>query len=58
MRLRSVHPGVTVDEIVESTSFELVIPDDVPESRVPTNDELELIDIIDPTGLRHKEVPA
>jgi acyl CoA:acetate/3-ketoacid CoA transferase beta subunit len=58
MRLRSVHPGVTVDEIVEATAFELVIPDEVPESRVPTNDELELMDLIDPKGLRHKEVPA
>ncbi len=35
MRLRSVHPGVTVDEIVEATGFELVVPDDVPETRAP-----------------------
>ena len=33
MRLRSVHPGVTVDEIVAATGFELVVPDDVPETR-------------------------
>ena len=37
----SVHPGVTVDEVVEATGFELVIPDDVPETRLPTDDELE-----------------
>ena len=43
MRLRSVHPGVTVDEIVAATGFELVVPDDVPETRAPTPDELELI---------------
>ena len=35
MRLRSVHPGVTVDEIVAATGFELVVPDDVPETRAP-----------------------
>ena len=35
MRLRSVHPGVTVDEVVEATGFELVVPDDVPETRLP-----------------------
>jgi len=40
MRLRSLHPGVTVDEVVGASGFELVIPDDVPESRVPTDDEL------------------
>ena len=36
MRLRSVHPGVTVDEIVEATGFELTVPDAVPETRLPT----------------------
>jgi acyl CoA:acetate/3-ketoacid CoA transferase beta subunit len=59
MRLRSLHPGVTVDEVVASTGFELVIPDNVPESRLPTDDELNLIrDVIDPNDLRTKEVPA
>ncbi len=59
MRLRSLHPGVTVDEVVAGTGFELVIPDDVPESRVPTDDELRLIhDVIDPNDLRSKEVPG
>ncbi len=58
MRLRSVHPGVTVDEIVEATGFELVVPDDVPESRAPTPDELRLIrEVIDPHELRFTEVP-
>ena len=58
MRLRSVHPGVTVDEVVAATGFELVVPDDVPTSRLPTPDELELIDtVIDPDGQRFTEVP-
>ena len=58
MRLRSVHPGVTVDEVVAATGFELVVPDDVPETRAPTADELELIrEVIDPHGLRDQEVP-
>jgi acyl CoA:acetate/3-ketoacid CoA transferase beta subunit len=59
MRLRSVHPGVTVDDVVAATGFELVVPDDVPESRLPTPDELRLIrEVIDPAGLREKEVPS
>ncbi len=59
MRLRSVHPGVTVDEVVAATGFELVIPDDVPESRLPTRDELLLIrDVLDPNNLRETEVPS
>ena len=52
MRLRSLHPGVPVDEVVAATGFELHIPDDVPTSREPTEEELRLIrDVIDPTGL-------
>jgi hypothetical protein len=59
MRLRSLHPGVTVDDVIAATGFELVIPDNVPESRLPTDDELSLIrDVIDPNDLRAKEVPA
>ena len=58
MRLRSVHPGVTVDDVVEATGFSLVIPSEVPESRLPTAEELELIrEVIDPEGTREKEVP-
>jgi acyl CoA:acetate/3-ketoacid CoA transferase beta subunit len=57
MRVRSVHPGVTVDEVQEATGFELAIPDEVPESRLPTPDELQLIrEVVDPEGLRDQEV--
>lgn len=59
MRLRSVHPGVRVDEVVDATGFELVIPDDVPESRLPTEQELLLIrEVLDPGGLREAEVAS
>jgi acyl CoA:acetate/3-ketoacid CoA transferase beta subunit len=56
MRLRSVHPGVTVDEVVEATGFELVVPADVPASRPPTEAELALLEQIDPEGDRFTEV--
>ena len=57
MRLRSVHPGVTVGEVVAATGFELVVPDPVPESRLPTEVELDLIRrVIDPGGRRDSEV--
>jgi acyl CoA:acetate/3-ketoacid CoA transferase beta subunit len=57
MRLRSVHPGVTVDEVVAATGFELDVPSDVPETRLPTEDELRFIrEVIDPQGLRNAEV--
>jgi acyl CoA:acetate/3-ketoacid CoA transferase beta subunit len=59
MRLASVHPGVTVDEVVEATGFALVIPGDVPPTRDPTPEELSLIrTVLDPQGLRDREVKA
>jgi acyl CoA:acetate/3-ketoacid CoA transferase beta subunit len=59
MRLRSVHPGVTVDDVVAATGFDVSIPDDVGESRLPTADELHLIrEVLDPGGLREREVPS
>jgi acyl CoA:acetate/3-ketoacid CoA transferase beta subunit len=58
MRLRSVHPGVTVDDVVAATGFELTVPAGLPESRPPTPEELELIrEVIDPEGAREREVP-
>ena len=57
LRLVSVHPGVTVDDVVAATGFELVIGSDVPHTRMPTAAELELIrTVIDPRSLRDKEV--
>jgi acyl CoA:acetate/3-ketoacid CoA transferase beta subunit len=57
MRLRTVHPGVSIDEVVAATGFELVIADDVDETRVPNDDELRLVaDVIDPDEQRYTEV--
>jgi acyl CoA:acetate/3-ketoacid CoA transferase beta subunit len=59
MRLSSLHPGVTVDDVVAATGFELVISGEVPQSRLPTDEELRLIrDEIDPLGLGEREVPS
>jgi acyl CoA:acetate/3-ketoacid CoA transferase beta subunit len=58
MRVRSLHPGVTAEDVQAVTGFELVVPDDVPTSREPTDEELRLLyEVIDPKGLRLKEVP-
>lgn len=59
MRLVSLHPGVTVDEVVAATGFELEIDATVDVTRDPTDEEVRLInEVIDPKGVRHKEVPA
>jgi len=57
MRLRSVHPGVSVRDVVAQTGFELAVPDDVPRTRVPGEEELRLIrEVLDPGGRREAEV--
>jgi glutaconate CoA-transferase subunit B len=43
MRLKSVHPGITVDQVVENTGFELGIPENVPETKPPTREEIEIL---------------
>lgn len=58
MRLVSVHPGVSVDDVVTNTGFALHVPADVPVSRGPTDAERAAIDVIDPRGLRHREIPT
>jgi acyl CoA:acetate/3-ketoacid CoA transferase beta subunit len=57
MRLRSVHAGVSIDDVVESTGFPLAIADDVDETRRPTVEELRVIrEVLDPGNLRESEV--
>jgi acyl CoA:acetate/3-ketoacid CoA transferase beta subunit len=58
IRLRSVHPGVDVEEVVAQTGFP-VRTDGVPASRTPSPTELELLrTVLDPDGRREKEVPS
>jgi len=57
MRLRSVHPGVTVPDVVAATGFKLTVPDEVPVTRAPTPAELALIrDRLDTGGRREREL--
>ncbi|MEM7466750.1 MAG: CoA-transferase [Pseudomonadota bacterium] len=43
MRLFSIHPGVSIDEVVANTGFELIIPSNVPTTLAPRQDELEFL---------------
>ncbi|KOX00040.1 CoA-transferase subunit beta [Streptomyces sp. NRRL B-3648] len=58
MRLVSVHPGASVEQVREATGFELAVPDGVPYTREPGAAELRLIrEVLDPVGARTREVP-
>src|SRR6202047_1674477 len=57
MRLRSVHPGVEVNDVVAATGFPLAVPDQVAVTRWPTDEELGLIRVrLDPDGAREAEL--
>jgi len=57
MRIRSVHPGVTSDDVAAATGFELAPSSgDVPETPPPTAEELRILrEEVDPTGARLRE---
>ncbi len=55
MQLRSVHPGVSADEIQEKTGFKLIVPSHVPETARPSSQVLEIIQQLDPEGVRWTE---
>ncbi len=53
MRLRSIHAGVSAEEIAENTGFELLAPEHVPTTELPTAEQVRLLrERIDPRGLR------
>jgi acyl CoA:acetate/3-ketoacid CoA transferase beta subunit len=48
IRLVSLHPGVTLEKVVESTGFAMHIPDHLPVTRAPHADEAALLELLDP----------
>lgn len=58
MRAVSLHPGVTAEQVAENTAFEVAGLDTAAVTREPTAAELDLLQQIDPLGLRAKEVRA
>jgi glutaconate CoA-transferase subunit B len=52
MRLVATHPGVSVEEVVSNTGFELIIPDEIAVNEPPTDEELRILrEQIDPDRL-------
>jgi glutaconate CoA-transferase subunit B len=43
MVLLATHPGVTVDQVVAETGFELIVPDAVGVNEAPAPDELRIL---------------
>jgi len=43
MYLESVHPGITVDDVIKNTSFELIIREPIGQTKPPTEEELKVL---------------
>ncbi len=43
MTLAALNPGVTVDDVVQNTGFELIIPEDIETNHEPTSEELKIL---------------
>ncbi len=58
MRLKSVHPGVAVEEVQNATGFELLMAEGlVPKTKPPTEAQVRLIrEVIDPDEMRKREL--
>jgi glutaconate CoA-transferase subunit B len=51
MKLESLHPGVTLEEIQENSSFPIHIPKKILVTPPPTQDDVVLLRELDPTGM-------
>ena len=56
MRLLSLHPGISLRRLIAKTGFEFEVPDSLPITKPPTENELHLLrHKIDPLGVRQLE---
>nr|WP_306287369.1 hypothetical protein [Pseudoalteromonas sp. WY3] len=56
LRLVSVHPGVSVQEVIEKTGFEIHVEANTPTTPAPTAEQLALIAKLDPHNIRAKQL--
>lgn len=56
MRVVSLHPGVTLDEVRDNTGFDLAVADRLSDTLAPTAEQLEVIAALDPLDVRSKQL--
>ena len=56
LRVVSLHPGVTFDEVADNTSFELAVIDNLGETPAPTAEQLAIMAALDPANSRAKQL--
>ena len=56
VRLVSLHPGISAEQVQENTGFDILIPDSVATTTAPTEEQLAVIAELDPHNLRAKQL--
>lgn len=52
MQLLALNPGVTVEDVLKNTGFDIIVPDEIAFNPPPTDDELTTLRVeVDPQGL-------
>ncbi|MGV9168939.1 MAG: CoA-transferase subunit beta [Promethearchaeia archaeon] len=51
IRLKSVHPGYEIQDVLENVMFDLIVPDDVPVTQEPTQKQIDIMHRLDPNGI-------
>lgn len=56
IRLVSLHPGITAEQVQENTAYPVHIPDNVAVTAAPTQEQLDIIAALDPHNLRALQI--
>jgi glutaconate CoA-transferase subunit B len=56
LRLLTLHPGITAQQVRENTGFPISIPDTVPTTPAPTVEQLAIIAALDPHNQRAAQI--
>jgi glutaconate CoA-transferase subunit B len=56
LRLRSLHPGIELDQVLEATGFAIDVPESVPVTPAPTAAQLAVIAALDPHDQRASQI--
>ena len=56
LQLISLHPGISVEQVLDNTGFEVQVPAQVPTTAAPTLLQMEIIGQMDPLNLRARQL--
>jgi glutaconate CoA-transferase subunit B len=56
VRLVSLHPGISAEQVQENTGYEVHIPGEVPPTAAPTLEQLSIIAAMDPHNQRAHQI--